>query len=102
MVHSHLQLFRGNYYVTFLLSKRFTVLGICNHILSRNAQYKGINAKMLRSADTLIKVTALTETYAGMHFMHQIKFTMYNNKLYSLRMGSAPIFLDFNSDSVHI
>ena len=122
MVYSHLQLIRGNYCVTLSLSNRFTVLGICNHILSRNVQYKGINTKTLRSADTLIKVTALTLTYAGMHFMNEINFTMcttnYNKylisnfwihcnwmnlyKLNNLRMGSATIFLDFNCDSVHI
>ena len=78
MVHSHLQLIRGNYCVTLLLSNR--VIGIYNHTLFRNAQYKSINTKTLRSADTLIKMTALTLTYAGMHLMHQIKFIMYNNK----------------------
>ena len=80
MVHSNLQLIRGNYCVTLLLSYKLTVLGICNHIFSRNVQYKGINTKTLSNVDTLIKVTALTLTYVGMHFMHQIKFTMYNNK----------------------
>ena len=69
MVHSHLQLIRGNYCVTLLLSNRVT--GIYNHTLLRNAQYKSINTKILGSADTLIKVTALTLTYASMHFIQQ-------------------------------
>ena len=69
MVHSHLQHIRGNYCVTLLLSNRVT--GIYNHTLFRNAQYKSINTKTPGSADTLIKVTALTLTYASMHFMQQ-------------------------------
>ena len=73
MVHFHLQLIRVNYCVTLSLSNRFTVLGICNHILSRNV---------------LIKVTALTLTYAGMHFMNeslnlQCTTTNYNKYLIS-------------------
>ena len=49
--------------------------------LSRNVHYKGMNTKhpdiALSRADTFIKVTILTLTYADMYFLYQSKLTLH-------------------------
>ena len=68
--------------------------------LSRNAFYKDVNTKhpdlVLSSADTLIRVRVSPFTKVGMHFLHQIKFTLYFPITTNIQLSPISRYIGYN------